>query len=91
MKESSDERFTGTGGGAQDDVFLIEQFEDGFFLGVIGNEIFFFDVGEKGVEYRIGRNVGAWLGEASVKRKIHGLYSAKVNGWVSGRKNSDEY
>jgi hypothetical protein len=35
-----DEGFARAGGGAEDDVFVLEQFEDGFFLGGVEGEFF---------------------------------------------------
>jgi hypothetical protein len=47
MKGGGDQRFAGAGGGVEDDVLFVEQFEDGLFLGGIECQTLFFDVFEE--------------------------------------------
>lgn len=53
MQGGGDERFAGAGGGVQDDVFVLEQFQHGGFLGGIELELAAFGVFEKASEQRV--------------------------------------
>ena len=71
MQERGDERFAGAGGRVENDVLIVDQFENGFFLGGIGNEVLFFNVTEEGVQDFVR---GGLLGfrKAAMEGKIHG-------------------
>ena len=50
MQGGGDERFAGASGGVQDDVFVLEQFQNGGFLGGVELELAAFGVFEKASE-----------------------------------------
>jgi hypothetical protein len=81
MERGGDERFAGAGGGVEDDVFFVEQLEDGGFLGGIELQLARLDIIQKPAEQGIVVQ-GLVAGQQIVKGRTHdGILSS---GWVPG-------
>ncbi len=85
MHGCGDEGFARAGGGAEDDVFVVEQFEDGFFLGGVEGEFFFGDVIEEAGQELIAG--AAWGGREEAQQRVvgHGEGTVPNQGEVSIR------
>jgi hypothetical protein len=66
-----DERFPGAGGGVEDDVFALEEFQDGVFLMIVGLDTGIDEVGEEVLERGFGAEgrVGFGKGGHGVRRR----------------------
>ena len=79
VHRSGDEGFSGAGGGVEDDVLALEEFEDGVFLMVVGLDAGLDEVAEKilegllGGQGRVGLGEGGHEGSMNVQRRRSNL------------------
>ncbi len=76
MKGGGDERFAGTGGGIEDDVFLLEQFKDGGLLRGVELETTGLDVFEETTQQEVV--AGRLIARNEIEES--GSHRAKVRG-----------